>query len=92
VRKVVCVTEIACSTLEARARLRAIAREAGAPREPVATTDHGQTVVVLVGPADALERQELRARAAYRARQARGEDAGVPHEEACRRVFGQDQA
>ncbi|SEQ95873.1 hypothetical protein SAMN05216481_12264, partial [Streptomyces radiopugnans] len=51
-----------------------------------------QTVAMLVSPADALELQELRALAAYRARQARGEDTGVPHEEAYRRVFGQDQA
>ncbi|MEU9397052.1 hypothetical protein AB0D86_44575 [Streptomyces sp. NPDC048324] len=38
---------------------------------------------------DALHLQELRALAAYRTRQARGEEAGVPHDEACRRVFGE---
>ncbi|MEU6485059.1 hypothetical protein [Streptomyces sp. NPDC046887] len=37
---------------------------------------------------DELDLQEARALAAYRARQARGEDAGVPQEEAYRRVFG----
>ncbi|CAL9333088.1 type II toxin-antitoxin system Phd/YefM family antitoxin [Streptomyces radiopugnans] len=86
------MTEITYSIVEARARLGAIAREVSATREPVAITDHGQTVAMLVSPADALELQELRALAAYRARQARGEDTGVPHEEAYRRVFGQDQA
>ncbi|MFF3159052.1 hypothetical protein [Streptomyces sp. NPDC057910] len=38
---------------------------------------------------DALELQELRALAAYRTRQASGEDVGVPHAEAYRRVFGE---
>ncbi|MFE0043694.1 hypothetical protein [Streptomyces albireticuli] len=38
---------------------------------------------------DALELQELRALAAYRTRQASGEDAGVPHNEAYRRMFGE---
>jgi PHD/YefM family antitoxin component YafN of YafNO toxin-antitoxin module len=86
------MAEIAYSIVEARARLGAIAREVSATREPVAITDHGQTVAMLVRPADALELQELRALAAYRARQARGEDADVPHKEAYHRVFGQDQA
>ncbi|MGW3513695.1 hypothetical protein [Streptomyces sp. NPDC000994] len=58
----------------------------------VAITDHGQTVAILVSPADALELQELRALAAYRARQASGEDAGVSHDEAYRRVFGGTEA
>ncbi|MER7878416.1 hypothetical protein ABTY63_33570 [Streptomyces solisilvae] len=40
---------------------------------------------------DALELQELRALAAYRTRQARGEEAGVPHDEPYRLVFGQDR-
>jgi len=43
-------------------------------------------------PADALELQELRALAAYRARQDRGEDAGIPHDEAYRCVFGGSEA
>ncbi|MEV7675941.1 type II toxin-antitoxin system Phd/YefM family antitoxin [Streptomyces sp. NPDC088752] len=76
------------SIVEARARLGAIAREVSATQEPAAITDHGQTVAVLISPADALELQELRALNAYRARQARGEDVGVPHEEAYRRIFG----
>ncbi|MFE4448330.1 type II toxin-antitoxin system Phd/YefM family antitoxin [Streptomyces sp. NPDC056820] len=91
-RKVVCMTETTYSIVEARARLGAIAREVSATREPVAITDHGQTVAILVSPADALELQELRALAAYRARQARGEDAGVSHDEAYRRVFGGTEA
>ncbi len=37
---------------------------------------------------DALDPEELRALAAYRERQTRGESAGVPHDEALRRVFG----
>lgn len=90
--KVVCMTETTYSIVEARARLGAIAREVSATREPVAITDHGQTVAILVSPADALELQELRALAAYRARQARGENAGVSHDEAYRRVFGGAEA
>lgn len=85
------MTETTYSIVEARARLGAIAREVSASREPVAITDHGQTVAILVSPADALELQELRALAAYRARQARGENAGVSHDEAYRRVFGGDE-
>jgi hypothetical protein len=70
------MTETTYSIVEARARLGAIAREVSATREPV----------------DALELQELRALAAYRARQARGENAGVSHDEAYRRVFGGAEA
>ncbi|URM92195.1 type II toxin-antitoxin system Phd/YefM family antitoxin [Streptomyces sp. MRC013] len=86
------MTETTYSIVEARARLGAIAREVSVTREPVAITDHGQTVAILVSPADALELQELRALVAYRDRQDRGEDAGVPHDEAYRRVFGEDEA
>jgi PHD/YefM family antitoxin component YafN of YafNO toxin-antitoxin module len=80
------------SIVEARARLGTIARGVSATHEPAAITDHWQTIAVLVSPADALELQEMRALAAYRARQARGETAGVPHNEAYRRVFGGDEA
>ncbi|MFD5319386.1 type II toxin-antitoxin system Phd/YefM family antitoxin [Streptomyces sp. NPDC127098] len=69
------MTETSYSIVEARARLGAIAREVSTTREPVAITDHGHTVAVLVS-------------SAYRARQERGESAGVPHPEAYRRVFG----
>lgn len=86
------MTETTYSIVEASARLGAIAREVSATREPVAITDHGQTVAVLVSPADALELQELRAMAAYRARQARGENAGVSHRGAHRRVFDEGEA
>jgi hypothetical protein len=37
-----------------------------------------------------VELAEARALAAYRERQARGESAGVPQDEAFRRVFGSD--
>lgn len=76
----------------ARDRLGPIAREVSATREPVAITDHGQTVAVLVSPADDLELQEHRALAAYHACQARGESAGISHDEAYRRVFGGAEA
>ncbi|GAB2917094.1 type II toxin-antitoxin system prevent-host-death family antitoxin [Streptomyces mayteni] len=66
--------------------------EASATREPVASTDHGQTIAIVVGPADALELEELRALAAYRERQASGDESGVPHDEAFRYVFGSDTA
>lgn len=42
--------------------------------------------------ADALELEEMRALAAYRESQRRGESLGVPHDEAFRRVFGEDDA
>jgi prevent-host-death family protein len=80
------------SIVEARARLGAIARDVSATQRPVAITDHGNTIAVLISPADALELEELRALAAYRSREARGESAGVPHDEAFRRVFGSDAA
>ncbi|MFI0939866.1 type II toxin-antitoxin system prevent-host-death family antitoxin [Streptomyces sp. NPDC021020] len=85
------MTESTYSIVEARARLGAIARQVSATRESAAITDHGQTIAVLVSPADALELEEMRALAAYRARQARGDSAGVPHEEAYRRIFGGDR-
>ncbi|MGR8012198.1 type II toxin-antitoxin system Phd/YefM family antitoxin [Streptomyces hypolithicus] len=49
------MTESTYSIVEARARLGAIAREVSATREPAAITDHGQTIAILVSPADALE-------------------------------------
>jgi prevent-host-death family protein len=86
------MTESTYSIVEARARLGAIAREVSATRQPVAITDHGQTIAVLVSPTDALELEEMRALAAYRDRQARGESAGLPHDEALRRIFGEGEA
>ncbi|WP_030898675.1 type II toxin-antitoxin system Phd/YefM family antitoxin [Streptomyces sp. NRRL F-5126] len=86
------MTQTTYSIVEARARLGAIAREVSATREPAAITDHGQTVAILVSPADALELQEMRALAGYRARQSRGENVGIPHAEAFRRIFGEDEA
>ena len=83
---------IAYSIVEARARLGAIARQVSATREPAAITDHGQTIAILISPADALELQELRALADYRTRQGRGESAGIPHDEAYRRVFSGTEA
>ncbi|MEW1794005.1 type II toxin-antitoxin system Phd/YefM family antitoxin [Streptomyces niveus] len=84
------MTEISYSIVEARAKLGAIAREVSATREPVAITDHGHTIAILMSPADALELEEMRALADYRERQARGESLGIPHDEAFRRVFGGD--
>lgn len=46
---------------------------------------------IRISGADPLEPQEQRALAAYRTRQARGEAAGVTHDEAYRRVFGEDR-
>jgi hypothetical protein len=47
---------------------------------------------IRISAAHPLELSEQRALAAYRARQARGEAAGVPHAEAFRRLFGADEA
>ncbi|MEU3598686.1 type II toxin-antitoxin system Phd/YefM family antitoxin [Streptomyces sp. NPDC006798] len=80
--------ETTYSIEEAGERLSAIAHEVSATGEPVAITDHGQTIAILISPADALELQELRALAAYRARQEHEENLGVPHDEAYRRIFG----
>ncbi|UGQ13640.1 type II toxin-antitoxin system Phd/YefM family antitoxin [Yinghuangia sp. ASG 101] len=85
------MTERTYSIVEARARLGAIAREVNTTREPVAITGHGLTIAMLVSPADALELEEMRALEAYRARRARGEDDGIPHAEAYRRIFGGDE-
>lgn len=92
--KVVCITaeSISYVIVEARARLGSIAHRVSATREPAAITDHGQTIAILVSPADALELQELRALTAFRARQKRGESAGVPHDEAYRHISGGDRA
>lgn len=86
------MTEITYSIVEARAKLGAIAREVSATRKPVAITDHGHTIAILMSPADALELEERRALADYRERQARGESLGIPHDEAFRRVFGGDDS
>ncbi|MFD6328118.1 type II toxin-antitoxin system Phd/YefM family antitoxin [Streptomyces niveus] len=86
------MSEITYSIVEARAKLGAIAREVSATRQPVAITDHGHTIAILISPADALELEEMRALAEYRERQARGESLGIPHDEAFRRVFGGDDA
>jgi prevent-host-death family protein len=91
-RKVARVVQTTYSIVEARAQLGAIAREVCATREPAAITDHGKTIAVLVSPADALELHEMRALAAYRTRQLRGESAGVSQDEAFRRAFGDDKA
>ncbi|GHE09017.1 type II toxin-antitoxin system prevent-host-death family antitoxin [Streptomyces alanosinicus] len=82
------MTETTCSIMQACACLGAIAREGSAIREPVASTDHGRTVAILVSPADSLGLQGLRALAAHRNRRARSEDAGVSHDETYRHVFG----
>jgi prevent-host-death family protein len=90
--RMVSMAEIVYVIVEVRARLGAVASEVSATREPVAITDHGNTIAVLVSPADVLELEEMRALAAYRERQARGESSGVPHGEAFRRVFGEEAA
>ncbi|EDY49949.1 type II toxin-antitoxin system prevent-host-death family antitoxin [Streptomyces clavuligerus] len=85
------MTESSFPIAEAGHRLGVLVREVGASGEPVALTEEGRTVAVLVSAADFLELQELRALAAYRERQALGEEgAGVPHSEAVQRVFGGD--
>ena len=93
-RKVVCMMTdgITYSIVEAGAQLEAIARQVSATHEPAAITADGQTIAILISPATALELEELRALAAYRERQDHGEDAGVPHDEAYRRLFGSPEA
>lgn len=85
------MTDTTNPIVEPRTRPGAIAHEVRATREPVALTDRGRTIAVVVGPADALESEEMRALEAYRAHQARGADDGVPHAEAYRRIFGGDK-
>jgi PHD/YefM family antitoxin component YafN of YafNO toxin-antitoxin module len=74
---------------EARTKLGALARQVSAEQKHVALTDRGQTMAILISPAELEELEYHRINAEYRARKERGETgAGVPHEEARRLVFG----
>lgn len=86
------MTNTPSPTTDARSRPTSVARGFGAGDEPVAITDHPQPNARPVSPADAPTSEELRALQAYRARQARGKDDGIPHAEAYRRVFGGEKA
>lgn len=74
---------------EARNKLGALARQVSAEQKHVALTDRGQTMAVLISPAELEELEYHRVTAEYLARKERGETGpGIPHEEARRRVFG----
>ncbi|MEU0788002.1 type II toxin-antitoxin system Phd/YefM family antitoxin [Streptomyces sp. NPDC006173] len=74
---------------EARNKLGALARQVSAEQKQVAITDRGQTMAVLISPAELEELEYHRVAAEYAARQARGEVGPViPQDEARRRVFG----
>ncbi|WP_336052173.1 type II toxin-antitoxin system Phd/YefM family antitoxin [Streptomyces sp. CA2R101] len=77
---------------EARTKLGALARQVAAEQKPVALTDRGQTMAVLISPAELEELEYHRINAEYQARKNRGETGpGIPQDEARRRIFGTAQ-
>lgn len=76
---------------EARNKLGALVRQVSAEQRQVAITDRGQTMAVLISPAELEELEYHRVAAAYVARKERGEVGPViPQDEACHRIFGDD--
>ncbi|MDH6129940.1 type II toxin-antitoxin system Phd/YefM family antitoxin [Kitasatospora sp. GP82] len=74
---------------EARNKLGALARQVSAEQKQVALTDRGQTMAVLISPAELEELEYHRVTAQYLARKERGEAGpGIPQDEARRRIFG----
>ncbi|MEZ0095731.1 type II toxin-antitoxin system Phd/YefM family antitoxin [Streptacidiphilus sp. EB129] len=74
---------------EARNKLGALARQVSAEQKHVALTDRGQTMAVLISPAELEELEYHRVTAQYLARKERGETGpGIAHDEARRRIFG----
>ncbi|MFF3062773.1 type II toxin-antitoxin system Phd/YefM family antitoxin [Streptomyces sp. NPDC057909] len=74
---------------EARNKLGALARQVSAEQKQVALTDRGQTMAVLISPAELEELEYHRVTAEYLARKERGETGPViPQDEARRRIFG----
>ncbi|MFB7669730.1 type II toxin-antitoxin system Phd/YefM family antitoxin [Kitasatospora sp. NPDC056138] len=75
---------------EARNKLGALARQVSAEQKHVALTDRGQTMAVLISPAELEELEYHRVNAEYLARKARGGSGPVvSHDEARRRVLGE---
>ncbi|MER6996968.1 type II toxin-antitoxin system Phd/YefM family antitoxin [Streptomyces sp. NPDC000410] len=66
---------------EARARFGSLVRRASHARERITITDHGQPAAVLINPQELADLEDALALAEYRAEQAAGTVAGVPHEE-----------
>jgi prevent-host-death family protein len=76
----------AYSVTEARTCLGTLVRRTARTRERITITDHGQPAAVLINPQELAELEDALALAEYRARQASGEAAGVPHAEV-RKLF-----
>ncbi|GAA2780921.1 type II toxin-antitoxin system Phd/YefM family antitoxin [Kitasatospora aburaviensis] len=75
---------------EARNKLGALARQVSAEQKHIALSDRGQTMAVLISPAELEELEYHRVNAEYLARKARGEAGpAVPHDEARRRILGE---
>ncbi|WP_344567130.1 type II toxin-antitoxin system Phd/YefM family antitoxin [Streptomyces axinellae] len=66
---------------EARARFGSLVRRASHKRERITITDHGQPAAVLINPQELADPEDALAVAEYRARQAAGPTAAVPHDE-----------
>ncbi|MER7668789.1 type II toxin-antitoxin system Phd/YefM family antitoxin [Kitasatospora sp. NPDC096128] len=66
---------------EARARFGTLVRRASHSRERITITDHGQPAAVLINPQELADLEDELAVARYRARQAEGTVASVPHED-----------
>ncbi|GAA1929422.1 hypothetical protein GCM10009837_63840 [Streptomyces durmitorensis] len=71
---------------EARARFGSLVRRTAHARERITITDHGQPAAVLINPQELADLEDALALAEYRAEQAAGAPAGIPHEEARARL------
>jgi prevent-host-death family protein len=74
---------------EARAKLGSLARRTAITRERVSITDHGETVAVLISPAELAELEEAAAVAGYLTRKRGGTlQPGIAQERVRRMLFG----
>ncbi|HEY3871095.1 MAG TPA: type II toxin-antitoxin system Phd/YefM family antitoxin [Actinocrinis sp.] len=76
---------------EARAKLGALARRTAITRDRVCITDHGETLAVLISPAELLDLEERAATATYLLRKQSGTlEPCIPQARAHEMLFGTD--
>lgn len=76
---------------EARAKLGALARRTAITRGRVYIADHGETVAVLISPAELFDLEERAAAATYLLRKQSGTlEPGIPQARAREMLFGTD--